>query len=88
MRLWRWIINDLYRKIIADSLRKGTQLFDALDRLEQTADGYPQEGQYSLEDQSGDIVRWQVASHEILYERIVDGKFLLMAAIEADDKRT
>lgn len=83
MRPWRCIINDLYRKIIADSLIRGTQLFDALDRLEQTTDGYPREGEYSIEDQTGDIVRWQVAGYEILYERIVDGKFLLMAAIEA-----
>lgn len=83
MRPWRWIIHDLYRKIILASLAKGTQLFDALDRLEQTPNGYPREGEYSLEDHSGDIVRWRVAGYEILYERIVDGKFLLMAAIEA-----
>lgn len=84
MRPWRWIINDTYRKIIAASLAKDTRLFDALDRLEQTEDGYPQEGQYSIENKAGDVVRWQVAGYEILYERIIDGKFLLMAAIEAN----
>lgn len=84
MRPWRWIINDTYRKIIAASLAKDTRLFDALDRLEQTEDGYPQEGQYSVEDKTGDVVRWRIAGYESLYERIIDGKFLLMAAIEAN----
>lgn len=82
MRPWRWIINDFYRSIIAASLAKGNHLFDALDRLEQTKDGYPQEGRYSIEDKAGDIVRWHIAGYEILYERIIEGNFLLMAAIE------
>lgn len=82
MRPWRWIVSDIYQMIIAQSLAKGTNLFDALDRSEQAEDGYPQEGEYVTENSAGDIVRWQVAEYEILYERIVDGKFLLMAAIE------
>lgn len=82
MRPWHWIINDLYKEVVAKSLDKGADLFNALDHLEQTEEGYPQEGEHTREDSVGDVVRWRVAGYEILYERIVEGNFLLMAAIE------
>jgi hypothetical protein len=82
MRPWRWIINATYKQIVAQSLRYGPDLFNALDRVEQTSDGYPQEGQYVIEDNDGDIVRWQVAGYELLYERKVDTMHLLMANIQ------
>jgi hypothetical protein len=82
MRPWRWIINATYKQIVAQSLRYGPDLFNALDRVEQTADGYPQEGQYVIEDTDGAIVRWQVAGYELLYERKVDTMHLLMANIQ------
>ena len=82
MRPWRWIINKTYKQIVAQSLRYGPDLFNALDRVEQTPDGYPQEGQYVIEDSNGDIVRWQVAGYELLYERKVDTMHLLMANIQ------
>lgn len=82
MRPWRWIINATYKKIVAQSLRYGPDLFNALDRVEQTSDRYPQEGQYVIEDNDGTIVRWQVAGYELLYERKVDTMHLLMANIQ------
>lgn len=82
MRPWRWIINETYKRIITQSLRYGPELFNALDRVEQTVDGYPQEGQYAIEDNDGNIVRWQVAGYELLYERKVDTMHLLMANIQ------
>ena len=82
MRPWRWIINDTYKQIVAQSLQYGLDLFNALDRVEQTIDGYPQDGQYSIEDNDGDIVRWHVAGYELLYERKTDTMHLLMANIQ------
>lgn len=82
MRPWRWIINETYKQIVAQSLLDGLHLFNALDRIEQTLDGYPQEGTYVIEDDDGDIVRWQVAGYELLYERKVDTMHLLMANIQ------
>ncbi|MEZ4726987.1 MAG: hypothetical protein R3E79_07625 [Caldilineaceae bacterium] len=82
MRPWRWIINKTYKQIVAQSLRDGPDLFNALDRVEQTFNGYPQEGQYVIEDRDGNIVRWQVAGYELLYERKVDTMHLLMASIQ------
>lgn len=83
-RPWRWIINDQYRLIVQQSLQFGTALFDALDRIEQTTDGYPQEGEYSIEDDDGNIGRWNVAQYEILHERLTRNRYLLMAAIRHD----
>ncbi len=82
MRPWRWIINDTYKQIIVQSLTYGSDLINALDRVEQTLDGYPQDGQYATEDDNGDIVRWHVAGYELLYERKVDTMHLLMANIQ------
>ncbi|MEZ4662477.1 MAG: hypothetical protein R2911_33410 [Caldilineaceae bacterium] len=59
-------------------------MFDALDHIEQTTDGYPREGEYSIEDDDGNIVRWHVAQFEILYERLTRNRYLLMAAIRHD----
>ena len=57
MRPWRWTGNDLYKQLIRQSLINGDGLFNALDHLEQTMDGYPTEGQYTVEDEVGLIVR-------------------------------
>ena len=82
MRPWRWIINETYKQIVAQSLRYAPNLFNSHDHVEQTSDGYPQEGQYVIEDNDGHIVRWQVAGYELLYERKVDTIHLLMANIQ------
>lgn len=82
MRPWRWIINDAYKQVVAQSIRNGPELFIALDRMEQTMDGYPQDGQYTVEDEAENIVRWHVAGYELLYERKVDTMHLLMANIQ------
>lgn len=84
MRPWCWIINDTYKQIVAQPLHDGLDLFNALDRIEQTLDGYPKEGTYTIEDEDedGDVVRWQVAGYELLYERKVDTMHLLMANIQ------
>ena len=84
MRPWRWIVNDYYQLIIARSLLKGMDLVNALDRIEQTSDGYPPDGGYTLEDDTGNVVRWHVAKYEILYERKLDTMHLLMAALRED----
>ena len=84
MRPWRWIVNDHYRQMIQQSLTQEDGLFDALDRLEQTADGYPREGQHTIEDEHGLIVRWHVAGHEVLYERLTRNRYLLMAALRKE----
>ncbi|MBV7331225.1 hypothetical protein KFU94_23910 [Chloroflexi bacterium TSY] len=68
--------------MIHQSLQNGDGLFDSLDRLEQTADGYPKEGQYTIENQDGNIVRWDVAGYEVLYERLTKNRYLLMAALK------
>ncbi|MEM7132490.1 MAG: hypothetical protein AAF702_39675 [Chloroflexota bacterium] len=77
------MINDYYQLIIAQSLLSGMDLVGALDRIEQTPDGYPQEGQYAFEDSAGNIVRWHVAGYEILYERKIDTMHLLMATLKS-----
>ncbi|MEM7126725.1 MAG: hypothetical protein AAF702_10390 [Chloroflexota bacterium] len=49
--------------------------------MEQTIDGYPSDGIYSVEDEAGNIVRWHVVGYEILYERKWDTMHLLMATL-------
>lgn len=68
--------------MVTQSLVYGLDLFNALDQIEQTIDGYPEEGEYKIEDDNGDIVRWHVAGYELLYERKVDTMHLLMADIQ------
>lgn len=81
MRPWRWQIPQIFQGYIAaQTLRDGGQLFDALDRIEQTVDGVPGFG--TILERDEDIFEWHVVGHRILYERLHQQKYLYMVDIQ------
>ena len=81
MRPWRWQIPRLYQAYIATQFQSGFgALFDALNYVEQTADGTPELG--AIVEWEEDVFEWIVADHRIPYERLREQMALYMVDIQ------